>query len=259
MFDGSTSDHAHPAPGFDPGLTLRLPADTYWQLVHTLRLALPPPLSDAPEDRLRRDHAAIARVAALAPANAAEADLAAQSVAASEHSKACLHLAQLPDTTADQAAKCRAQAIALMRLAQGALRLLLRLQQARAKREAAGAEGAAWMEHCALGLMSEALSQPPPAAEPEVVARTAPPAQAAPPSPEPRETATAAPPLADDLIAAAERYAAAYPERAATIRRTKRLPCDVRYFSPPESALAAALMRGQTPVLAALDNVPAPF
>ena len=60
--------------------------------------------------------------------------------------------------------------------------------------------------------------------------------------------------LAPDLIAAAERYAAAYPERAASIRRTGRLPYDVRYFDPPEAALVPALIAGRSPALAALDD-----
>jgi hypothetical protein len=61
MFDSAT-------PNSDP---LQLPADAYWHLVRTLRLTLPPPLGDDPDDLLRRDRAAIARIAALVPANAA--------------------------------------------------------------------------------------------------------------------------------------------------------------------------------------------
>ncbi len=117
-------------------LSLRLPADAYYHLVRTLRLTLPPPLTDTPEDLLRRDHAAIARVAALVPANAAEAELAAQFVAASEQWKDCLRLAQAPDIDPEWAAKCRAQAIGMMRQANSVLRLLLRLQEARGKRDA---------------------------------------------------------------------------------------------------------------------------
>jgi hypothetical protein len=64
--------------------------------------------------------------------------------------------------------------------------------------------------------------------------------------------------LAPDLIAAAERYAATYPERAASIRRTGKMPPgDVRYFDPPEATLAGALIAGRTPALAALDLAPA--
>ena len=62
--------------------------------------------------------------------------------------------------------------------------------------------------------------------------------------------------LAPDLIAAAERYAARYPERAAKIRRTGKLPPDIVYFDPPEDALGTALIMGRTPALAALDGLP---
>ena len=82
--------------GLDPGVAFQLPANAYYHLVHTLRLTLPPPLTDRPEDLLRRDHAAIASIAALAPANTVEAGVAAQYVAASEQWKDCLRLVQLP-------------------------------------------------------------------------------------------------------------------------------------------------------------------
>ncbi len=111
----------------------QLPADAYSELIRTLRLALPPPLADSSENLTRRDHAAIARIAALTPANAAEADLAALYVAASEQWKDCLRLVQQPDISEDWAMKCRAQANSMMRQAQSALRLLLRLQAARQK------------------------------------------------------------------------------------------------------------------------------
>src|SRR5438270_13341622 len=123
MFDNPAPNHPHPAPGPDPGvgpgLALQLPAEAYCNLVRTLRLTLPPPLSDSPEDLVRRDHAAIARIAALVPVSAAEADLAGTFVAASEQWKDCLRLAQLPETTAEGAVKCGAQAISMMRQAPG--------------------------------------------------------------------------------------------------------------------------------------------
>src|SRR5713101_5815982 len=101
----------------------RLPADAYYHLVRTLCLTLPPPPSDSPDALAQRNHAAITRIAALIPANAAEADLAALFVAASEQWKDCLRLAQLPQTlpsaptrgTPDMALKCRAQALSMMR------------------------------------------------------------------------------------------------------------------------------------------------
>src|SRR5437763_13452072 len=113
----------------------RLPADAYYHLVRTLCLTLPPPLSDNPDDLARRNRAAITRIAALVPANAAEADLAAMFVAASEQWKDCLRLSQLPETPPQMAAKCRAQAISMMRQAQSAMRLLLKLQETRGKRD----------------------------------------------------------------------------------------------------------------------------
>ena len=241
-------------------LALQLPADAYYHLVRTLCLTLPPPPGEkpGPDDLARRDHAAIARIAALAPANAAEADLAAMFVAASEQWKDCLRLAQLPETTPQMAPKCRAQAIGMMRQAQSALRLLLKLQETRGKRDAdnAGSERAAWSEHCAIALMAEALAAPPAAAQPRP-AMAEPPAPAVQSQPEPMSAAArrAAMDLAPDLVAAAERYAATYPERAASIRRTGKMPPgDVRYFDPPEATLAGALIAGRTPALAALDR-----
>jgi hypothetical protein len=274
MFGGAAQTH--------PDLASRLPADAYWHLVHTLRLTLPPPLADSPEERARRDHAAIARIAALCPADAAEADVAAQFVAASEQWKECLRLAQSPETTREWAAKCRAQAASMMRQANGALRLLLRLQQARGKRDAdaAAQSSAAWTEHVALSLMAAALAapaKPTEAAKPAEFAATprATPAQTALPaaiSPPPAAQAAKPPapaaqiampaaalpsPAAEPdpaLLAAAEAYAARYPERAAFMRRTRKLPGgEVVYFDPAETALARVVMDGRTPALLALD------
>jgi len=175
MFDAITPDHPH--------LADRLPADAYWQLIRTLRLTLPPPPTDSPDDLARRDHAVIARIAALAPADAAEAELAAQFVAASEQWKDCLKLARERAREPNLAAKCRAQALSMMRQANSALRLLLRMQEVREKREAdhAASDRAAWSEHRAIGLMAEALA--PADAPPDSAPASAPPAAA--PSAEP--------------------------------------------------------------------------
>ena len=72
----------HGEPPEQPDLPYLLPRDAYWQLIHTLRGSLPPPVTDTPEDLARRDNAAIAQVACLLPANAAEAALGAEFVAA---------------------------------------------------------------------------------------------------------------------------------------------------------------------------------
>ncbi len=163
----------------------QLMADVYHDLIHTLRRALPSPLTDSPEDLARRDRAVIAKIAALCPANAAEAEQAALYVAASEQWKECLRFAQQPERSFHGALKYRALANSMMRQAQSALRLLLRIQTARQKLEtdSEARDRAAWTEHCAIALMTEALSpQPAPAATAE-----------APPQPEP---APAPPPLA---------------------------------------------------------------
>jgi len=44
-----------------PDLTLQLPRDMYYQLIHTICASLPPPITNSPEDRVRRDNAAIAQ------------------------------------------------------------------------------------------------------------------------------------------------------------------------------------------------------
>src|SRR6478672_5141097 len=146
-----------------PDLTLQLPGDVYYQLIHTLRAALPT-VTDTPEDRARRDNAAIAQVACLLPANADEANLAATYVAASARAMDCLRLSQeysAPDHSF--ALKCDAHAASMMRQARSTRSLLLRVQAERQKREAdsAALDRAAWTEHCAIGLMTQALTDPP--------------------------------------------------------------------------------------------------
>jgi hypothetical protein len=225
-----------------PDLSLQLPRDTYYQLVHTLCASLPPPVTDAPEDLARRDNAAIAQVASLLPANADEANLAVQYVATSAQAMVCLRVAR-EYATADHAffLKSNALAVSMMRQARGARSLLLRVQAAREKREAdnAATDKAAWTEHCAIGLMADALG------------RTPPPATAEPPTPSPipMEEATPQP----DPAAEADQYALIYPRRAALIRSLGGLPanCD---FGPPSPALVHTIVTGTSPTLRALDS-----
>jgi hypothetical protein len=77
--------------------------DLYYQLVYTLTGLSPPPLDDTPEAMRTINHAAVAKVAALLPVNANEADLAsfARSVAqcitaAPKPSKCCGCFARTP-------------------------------------------------------------------------------------------------------------------------------------------------------------------
>jgi hypothetical protein len=157
----------------------------------------------------------------------------------------CLSAMQDPAMAPDKVARCRSQAASMMRQSQGALRLLLRLQAVRQQIEADGAalNRAEWTEHCAVGMMAQALpgvSRAPMAEPPPMPVE---------PDPEPMEEDEPA----IDPIARAEEYARIYPQRAALIRRAGRLPDNVT-FGPPEAFLVRALVNGRTPALLALDR-----
>jgi len=107
---------------------------------HTIFLlleSLPPPLSDAPEERAARDEAAVASLAVLKPADAFEARLAARAVAADARATECLRLASVPKMHPDRVDQCLRQANAMMRASEAALRSLRAMQAAREKAEAA--------------------------------------------------------------------------------------------------------------------------
>jgi hypothetical protein len=230
---------------FDPGsglpdLTLQLPRDMYYQLVHTLRDALPPPVTDSPEDVARRDNAAIATIASLLPANGDEANLAALYVAASAQALECQRLARAYASDTAFVLKIAARADSMMRQAKGFRALLLRVQAARQKRESDSESlgKAAWTEHCAIGLMADALG------------RRAPAPMAEPPPPAPVEAEAAEQP--PDLAAEADRYAIMYPRRAALIRSLGGLPARCN-FGPPPPELVHVIVTGTSPILRALD------
>jgi hypothetical protein len=191
-------------------LSLQLPRSTYWQLLHMLRRMLPDPEDDTPEALAHRDHAAIAQVAAMLPANADEAFLAAQCVGARLYGMDCIREARgFAKTDPAWQRKCAAQGFSAMRESRQARSLLARLQAAREKREAdpAATDRAAWSEHCTIGLMTDALAGSP--AEPVPVPAPAPSPVEEPPAPEP--AADEAPKR--DLAAEAELYAIMYPRR----------------------------------------------
>jgi hypothetical protein len=234
--------HTEPQP---LDLSYLLPRMAYCELVHTLRTTLPLPDEDTPEAFARRDNAAIAVVASLLPANASEAIIAAQFVATDAHASESMRLSMKNPASIEQGMKCRAQAASMTRQSHSARRLLMRVQAERRKLEADGAasEKAAWVEHCAIGMMAQALPDAPPMAEME------------PPPPPVREAPS---PKADtephlDPTAAAEEYAMIYPARARLIRSLGRLP-DRLDFGPPGDDLVRALVTGRTPALLALDN-----
>jgi hypothetical protein len=141
--------------------------DAYHHLVYTLSRSLPPPPDDTAEALALRNTAAIAQVAALCPANAAEATLAAQYVAAHAQAMECLRLTHARETPGHLTLKCNAQAANMMRQSQGAMRILLRTQAARQTRDAnpEAATAAAWTEHAAVEFMTEKLTYPLPRIE----------------------------------------------------------------------------------------------
>jgi hypothetical protein len=199
----------------------------FYQVIHTICGSLPPPVTNSPEDRARRDNAAIAQIACLLPANADEANIAAQYVAASAQALDCLRLARAYPSDEILAMKCTAQAASMMRQARGARSLLMRVQAQREKREAdnASLDRANWTEHCAIGLMADALG------------RTAPEPMAEPPQ--------------ADIAAEADQYVIRHRKRAALIRSLGRLP-DKLDFGPLSPELVRAIVTGTS--LQSLDT-----
>jgi len=119
------------------------------------------------------------------------------------------------------ALRCSEQAARMSRQALALRAMLLRVQAARAKREAdtTALDQAAWTEHCAIGLMAQAFAAPPAdlAAEPAGVAAVDEPAAAA------------------ASAAKAEPNALVYPARAALISGLA---------DPPSATLATAIAAG---------------
>jgi hypothetical protein len=229
------------APPSDDPLLL-LPGSLYYQVVHELRSSLPAAADDSPEAETHRIHAAIADVASMLPANAEEATIAVRCVAAHAQAIDCLRLARLCPDDAAHVMRCSAQSAAMMRTANGTRSLLLRVQAARAKREATpeACDKAAWVEHCAAGLMLGALREATPASPP--------PAPAADPA--------QAPPDRFAALTEAEQYATLYPQRAALIRARGGMPDDGRSVPPVEPGLVAAIVASTSPILRALDHPP---
>jgi hypothetical protein len=116
------------APNPNPQDPLTLPRDLYYQAIHELSRAVPPPVTDTDEDRARHRNALIAQMAALRPATADQVVLASQYIAAAAQALDCLRLAQLFRNDPAHVLKCTAQAASMMRQARGARTHLARLQ-----------------------------------------------------------------------------------------------------------------------------------
>jgi hypothetical protein len=145
-------------------IAYQLPRDMYYQLMHELCGSLPSPLTDSPEDLVRRNNAAIAQVASMLPANAEEASIAGRVVLANAQAMEALRESRQPGLAIKLILQCSAQSASMMRQANAARSLLLRVQAVRQKREAISKtnEQAAWVEQCAIGHMADALAQPTP-------------------------------------------------------------------------------------------------
>ena len=134
-----------------PHPTIDVSTRLYYQLVYTLTDLLPPPLDDTPEALRARNHAAIAKVAALLPVNANEADLAAQCIAARAQAEEMLRLLRQHTGDIGLTMRLNAQYGSMMRTSLSVHARLMRVQAARQKRQAidGAANQDAWVQHVA--------------------------------------------------------------------------------------------------------------
>jgi hypothetical protein len=159
-----TSSPPHPA--------IDLATPLYYQLVYTLTDLLPPPLDDTPEGLRARNHAAIAKVAALLPVNANEIDLAAQCIAARAQAEEMLRLLRQHAGDIGLVIRLNAQYASMLRTSLSVLGRLMRVQALRHKREAidGAANQDAWAQHVAersMLLVTDPDARPPQAALPK--------------------------------------------------------------------------------------------
>src|SRR5450432_2511342 len=138
-------------PHPDPNLSTRL----YYQLVHTLTGLLPPPLDDTAEALYTRNHAAIAKVAALLPVNANEADLAAQCITARAQAEDVLQLLRQHADDIGLVIRLNAQYGSMVRTSLSVHARLMRVQALRQKREAI--DGAANRDALALHVAERSM------------------------------------------------------------------------------------------------------
>jgi hypothetical protein len=166
-----TSPPSHPA--------VDLSTPLYYQLVYTLLDLLPPPLDDTPEALRARNHAAIAKVAALLPVNANELDLAAQCIAARAQAEDTLRLTRQHANDIGLVMRLNAQYGSMIRTSLSVHARLMRVQAVRKKREAieAAASQDAWTQHATERSMLKVAGpapQPPQPPRPEAAPAQAP-------------------------------------------------------------------------------------
>jgi hypothetical protein len=134
-----------------PHPAIDLSTHLYYQLVYTLTDLLPPPLDDTQEALHTRNHAAIAKVAALLPVNANEADLAAQCIVARAQAEDVLRLLRENADDIRLVMRLNAQYGSMVRTSLSVHARLMRVQALRHKREAidGAANADAWALHVA--------------------------------------------------------------------------------------------------------------
>jgi hypothetical protein len=221
-----------------------LPKAVWRTIVADLYAGVPSPTLTDPELIAERVHAAVATIASMCPVNAEEANIAARVVIADAQAKDAIRHARTVFSDPGVAMKCQAQASHMMRTANAARSLLLRVQAARRKRDAvqAACEQDAWTIHATEGLLLAAdgrsATQPPPKPQAE-------------PEPPP-------PPLTGDddkfvRYDVVEQYALLHPRRAAEIRAYGGVPPTATY-GPPEPETVLALITSTSPILQQIDQ-----
>jgi plasmid stability protein len=238
-----------PAPD-KPNPALQLQRDIHLQVVDLFRTTLPGRPDDTPDAIACRERFAIAEVAAMLPANAHEAALAAHCVAAGAQANDAMREITLHPGDIKVITLLRNQAASMMRQSRGFSSLLLRVQAARHKREAKDStrETDALTEYSVRGLLTQAHeSLPPPEPRPAPAAATPERSRYAPwepdPSLSPEEAAKAE--RQELMRRQASRYAVLHTMRVKLIRQLKGLPenCD---FEPPEPDLLDAIINGDS-------------
>jgi hypothetical protein len=134
-----------------PHPTIDLATHLYYQLVYTLTGLLPPPIDDTPEALRTGNHAAIAKVAALLPVNANEADLAAQCIAVRAQAEEMSRRLRQDADDIGLVMRLNAQYGSMVRTSLSVHARLMRVQALRQKRAAidGAAKEDAWALHIA--------------------------------------------------------------------------------------------------------------
>ena len=138
-----------------PLRAIDLATPLYYQLVYTFTDLLPPPLDDTPAAKRARNLAAIAKVAALLPVDANEADLAAHCIAARAQAEDILRLLRQHAGDIGLVMRLNAQYGSMLRTWLSLHGRLMRVQALRQKREAI--EGAANQDKWALHIAERSM------------------------------------------------------------------------------------------------------